>query len=205
MSGVPLPIPKQTTYSLLNLGPEATAQEISHAIQERASELKAGKSLVDRQLSEIFGKIPGLEQLSLEVQKLRAIGQPEEQARLQEAEAQLRPLEARATALNPAYASLLRQLADLEVRIRDNYLISLQNPEEHLKYDRLNPPLELLKLSERGRDTFTESRTALPLVRRELVEFLEGQGEVVFHPSDLTRQDFTDDYTYHPRLDDLLI
>jgi len=66
------------------------------------------------------------------------------------------------------------------------------------------PPLDLLTLTECPSQPFadpTDTRTPLVQLRRELARFLASHGEDVYHPSDLTRDDFTADFTPNELLD----
>jgi len=81
--------------------------------------------------------------------------------------------------------------------------LKLQSEEERQTYDRAHPPLELLRLADPVKDRFaTDPVLVLPLVRRELAEFLGQQGVEVYHPTDLTREDFAADFTLLELLDE---
>jgi hypothetical protein len=77
----------------------------------------------------------------------------------------------------------------------------LQLEETRLAYDRAHPPLALLKLEDCADPMFVDERTHLFLLRLAISAFLEARGEPVFHPSDLTRRDFSDDFRFNPVLD----
>jgi hypothetical protein len=77
----------------------------------------------------------------------------------------------------------------------------VDKPDARYAYDCAHPPLALLKLEDCGDGGLTERRTYLFLMRSAMAESLEAQGEAVLHPSDLTRQDFTGDFSFHPLLD----
>jgi hypothetical protein len=71
-----------------------------------------------------------------------------------------------------------------------------------------HPPCDLLKLERDASNPFAaaedldlDRRLTLVLLRRELAKFLSGKGEDVYHPSDLTREDFSGDYDFHDLLD----
>jgi hypothetical protein len=78
---------------------------------------------------------------------------------------------------------------------------SLQREETRLAYDRAHPPLALLKLEDCADPMFVDERTHLFLLRVAISAFLEARAEPVFHPSDLTRRDFSDDFRFNPLLD----
>jgi hypothetical protein len=77
----------------------------------------------------------------------------------------------------------------------------LQREEARLAYDRAHPPLALLKLEDCADELLTDERTCLFLLRMAISEFLAARHEQVFHPSDLTRRDFSDELTFNPVLD----
>ena len=73
--------------------------------------------------------------------------------------------------------------------------------EMRLAYDRAHPPLALLKLESCADPVFVDRRTRMFLLRMALSEFLIARQEQVFHPSDLTRGEFSDDFSFNPALD----
>ena len=79
---------------------------------------------------------------------------------------------------------------------------AIRDPKSRLAYDQANPPLELLKLKSCVPAALADNRAVLALLRRDIGDFLTSHGEGIFHPSDLTRQDFEDDFTYNPLLDE---
>jgi hypothetical protein len=77
----------------------------------------------------------------------------------------------------------------------------LQREATRLAYDRAHPPLALLKLEDCADPVFVDERTHLFLLRVAISAFLEARQERVFHPSDLTRREFSDDFRFNPVLD----
>jgi hypothetical protein len=65
----------------------------------------------------------------------------------------------------------------------------------------MHPPLALLKLRDCSPTDPADRRATLQSIRKEVAAFLEARGEIVFHPSDLTRDDFRGDYQPHDLLD----
>jgi hypothetical protein len=78
---------------------------------------------------------------------------------------------------------------------------NLDKPDARLVYDCAHPPLALLKLAPPADAALRDPRTFLFLLRSAISEFLNAHGEEVFHPSDVTRRDFTDDFDHHELLD----
>jgi len=204
MIDYPLPIPRNTTYGELGLGPEATAQEIGESAQVLGGEIKRQCAEVERQLGEVYEKVGGLLQATEDVREREATGQTLDSEDYRRARRRLSELSQQAEAVNPRYGELCETLSRLNDHIQQINKISLQNAENRLEYDRGHPPLELLKLAECTRDEFIDRRQVLPLIRRDLVEFFAAHGEEVFHPSDLTREDFSGDFQHLVFLDEPL-
>jgi len=128
-------------------------------------------------------------------------------ARVAAADREMKQLAER-TGSDPHAGSITDQQRELESRKaslneeldRFNLEMSkLENPENRKAYDASHPPCALLKLD--SLDFPLSNRRLLPLLlRREVSQFLEALGEPVFHPSDLTRSDFTGDFTPSPLL-----
>lgn len=118
-----------------------------------------------------------------------------ERARL---DTELRSLAPDATARSREIRRALDEIDRRKVQLNQ---ITIDNPEARQAYDREHPPFGLLKLEDASRDGFVATRTALTLIRRELSRLFSSQGEDVFHPSDLHREDFTGDFTPNSLLD----
>ena len=99
-------------------------------------------------------------------------------------------------------AQLEKEAAELATQINDLNTSPLQTLEKRITYDCENPPLDLLKLRSCTRDELADNATLLSLLRRDIVQFLSEKGEQAYHPSDLTRDDFSDDFVYIPIIDD---
>lgn len=114
--------------------------------------------------------------------------------------------EAPATGKAHEEAKLLKQRAEeLENKKLALNSLPLQNTEQREAYDLANPPLDLLRLVDCTVGLFPGApapRRQLAALRRELAAHFEALGEEAFHPSDLTRDDFSDDFTPNPVLDD---
>jgi len=207
MFDYPLWVSCKTHYNLLGIPPEATADEVRDAINERKQDLAALKAEVARQVKEVYDKVPDLERAEAEVKSLRGQreeGKPIDVAALTVAQKRLDEAEAKGRRVNAGFRSLQRQQAELEASVSGLNNLGLQNTEQRQAYNRAHPPLDLLELTACASEPFADpadTRTALVQLRRELARFLAGQGEEVYHPSDLTREDFTADFTHNPLLD----
>ncbi len=204
MFDYPLPISRDTLYERLGLEPEASADEIRDAKTEALVRIRDEIASIDRQLAAVNQAVPGLVDAHARMRRLQrdSDGGAAADARgLADARRQLAISEERAQQANPRYQELRRradQLAREEIELNN---IPLDRPEGREAYDAAHPPLALLKLTACARDQFVENRHAIHLIRRELTAFLTEQGEEVFHPSDLTREDFSNDYVRHSLLD----
>jgi hypothetical protein len=204
----PLFVPNFTLYEDLGIEPEATMQQIQDAINERKQEYQTQAGEISKKLYKVYQKVQGLQEtedqaltLKHENPDFRASNQGKKSLEVHE---RLDNLRKQAVAENSEYMQLRDQLRDLTAKEENLNNLPLSNPTNRLDYDRANPPLELLKLAECTRnDLFDRGHgsIALTVLRDELSQFLAEQGEVVFHPSDLTRADFSSDFSYVPLLD----
>jgi len=196
----PLPIPQKTLYSQLGIEPEAADDEIRAATGGTDSRLKDERAAAERALEEIYAAVPGLKDAHDLVRTLQGAGK-EGADGLAEAQRKLADLERKAQSVNPDFRQLRERPAELSRKIEENNKLPLSSREGRNAYDQANPPLALFKLADCARDGFTANKVALTLVRREIAQFLTSRGEEIFHPSDLTREDFSADFYPNPILD----
>jgi hypothetical protein len=188
-------------YRKLMLGPEATETEVAEAKLELTNELKSRKADIDKQLEGVFQAVAGLREATAEVARLKQLGEQTSLDELGAAQAALAQLEERARSVEPKFLSLREEAADLERQIHDVNLSPIGNSKDRQSYDQANPPLELLKLADCRTDFFSDNAVALRLLRREVEAFLQAAGEPLSYPTDLTREDFTSDFTFNRNLD----
>jgi hypothetical protein len=86
--------------------------------------------------------------------------------------------------------------------LTEAHAVDLESSTARAAHDDARPPLALMRLLPAWPPLFEDRATALFVLRRELETFLADQGEPVHHPSDLTRTDFTADFTPDPLLDE---
>lgn len=201
MFDYPLPLPPMEAYRKLMLGPEATETEVAEAKLELTNELKSRKADIDRQLEGVFQAVAGLREATAEVARLKQLGEQTSLDELGAAQAALAQLEERARGVEPKFLSLREEAVDLERQIHDVNLSPIGNSKDRQAYDQANPPLELLKLADCRTDFFSDNAVALRLLRREVEAFLQAAGEPLTYPTDLTREDFTSDFTFNRNLD----
>jgi len=201
MLDYPLPLPRGTHYDALELAPEATPDEIQVAARELKASLKKQKDALDRQIDDAEASIPGLKDARRKVDALRNNSAQAIPDALTKAQAELARLEQQARAKYPNLDQMRERSAELGERHRAINRMNVENADQRLAYDRAHPPLELLKIESVADEAFSGNKFPLPLLREVLSEFLAGHGEDVAHPSDLTRKDFSDDFTYNQLLD----
>jgi hypothetical protein len=201
MFSYPLPIPRDTCYQQLGLEPDATPQEINEALIEQKSKLYNEKLSLERALEEIYKEFPGLKETYNEMRTLQSKKEPANPEPLRHAQRRLVELELKALAKHPNLKPSRKRVEEIEAETVELNRLPIAKADSRKEYDRAHPPLELLQLADCTRSSFTENKTALLLLRRELSRFLAAQGETVFHPSDLTREDFTADFSPNPLLD----
>jgi hypothetical protein len=162
---------------------------------------QAEKTRLEAEARRLESEVPELSRARQRVAELESGPRDALAQELRSAHSRLADLETQAELLHPELRSLRRRADELGRRILELNEVRLEDPQGRKAYDDAHPPLGLLKLADCTRDAFTEQKAALHLVRRELSRFLVERGEEVFHPSDLTREDFTADFTPHPILD----
>ena len=206
MFDYPLSVPRDTLYEDLGLIPEATPDEVRNAIKDREQELVAQQSKIGTLLESIYTAVPRLKEAESELSTLRLADAnlKDRESKLRIARDNLNRLEHQALAINPEFRHLRKQLEELKRQGDGLNNLPFSTPAKRLDYDREHPPLELLKLASYDKNALFDrnlNNIALTALRRELSEFLYEQGEDVFHPSDLTREDFSSDFNYTPFLD----
>lgn len=206
MFDYPLPIPGDTEYQVLGVPPDSTSGEIADARGELVSGFQREKDALDAEIKSVQESVPGLTQAYAKLASIESGSQPDAGSP--------RAAEAKAESLNKARTEIARleQKTDLaDIRRRSDNLqsrmdainaLGLERPQARSAYNRMHPPLELLQIQACASEAFSGNRFPLALLREELSRFLAEQGEEVSHPSDLTRADFSADFTYNALLDD---
>jgi hypothetical protein len=201
MFDCPLPIPQHTQYEELGIAPEAAPDEVREAKTTTVARLEEQKTAAERALNEAYARVPELNDTYNIIERLRRSPENDAPDRLPSAQKKLAKLEQEAIRITPGFKELKKRIAELDSDIRRINRASFDDPEARAAYDKAHPPLSLLKLAGCTRDKFTDNNVALHLARRELSRFLSDRGEKVFHPSDLTREDFSSDFTPNELLD----
>ena len=200
MLDYPLPLPRDTLYDSLGLEPQATMAEIHETKNRAIGELNDERGDIEKSLAPIFDAIPGLRETREEV---RGHGRAHRQPGTDDGATRTRlaELERAADASFPEYRRLCKRLGEIAERVTELNLMPLLTPERRLAYDRQHPPLSIVKLAPCIPDSLEDNRVALTLLRIGLSSFLEDRGVPVFHPSDLTREDFSGDFEETAMLD----
>jgi hypothetical protein len=197
--GYPLTLPRKTLYEDLAVDPDASSDEVRWAKGEAARRLQAEKNTLDAALESVYTAIPGLKEAYAEHESLTRSGETGKE--VASIARRLADLERQAQARDAGFKGKRERSSELTAKIHLLNRTSLDKPDERLAYDIAHPPLALLKLADGALDGFLKGKTLLFLLRREISRFLAARGEAVFHPSDLTREDFTADFTPNLLLD----
>jgi len=199
----PLPLPRQTAYHDLEIEPEASDEEVKWAKQMRSDRLKREQKALQRKLEAVYEAVEGLREAYAGLEEVERGGAEVDDGELRKRSRRLRKLELLARRVDPEFERDRQQVADLEAQIHRLNSQALDVPEKRREYDRQTPPLSLLRFESSHRLEFlSDPRTALFLLRREVAGFLSARGEEVFHPSDLTREDFRYEFTRNELLDE---
>lgn len=192
MFDYPLSIPRNTLYEQLGIKPESLPDEIRGAKQEAVILIRQQKAKLEEKLEEIYKEIPELKPLYKTIKDSQNKTDAKELENLQK---KLSELERKAREINSNFKRMQEEIAELDQKEKKINVITLDKSDERNEYDKLHPPLGLMKLADCNRDQFLERKTAIPLLRKDISRFLTEQGEPTFHPSDLTRDDFSLDFT----------
>jgi len=202
MFDFPLSVSKETEYELLGVDPEATSREINEAKAELSRKLRADQAAAQRKLEAVYASLPELRTTEKRVENLRAGDRDADPNELGAELKKLAQLEQKALGIDSGFREHREKVFELQRQIEAVNRVSLHSAEDREEYDRQHPPLGLIKFPECTLDEFaTNRRLALALVRRDLIRFFVEKGEEVFHPSDLTREDFSRDFAHNPILD----
>jgi len=201
MFDYPLLIPQHTRYEELGIAPEAAPDEVREAKGAAVSRIVELKAAIIQTLNDVYRQVPGLDEAYQTIERLKNSTESGALDELRDDQKRLAKLEQSATKISPEFLELRKQLDDFGRAERRINTEAFDNPEARAAYDDDTPPLALLKLADCAEDIFSDNRVALHLIRQELSTFLGEQGETVFHPSDLTRRDFTADFTPNELLD----
>lgn len=197
--GCELIVPSGTQYSTLGMCPDAHTNDIRDAQRDLTLALQGEKAEAERELAAVHAAVPGLAQAAREHEA--AVGRGAAGPEVRAAARRLAEQQSVARAVNQDYQRVVERLRRVEAAINELNVLDLTNPTKRREYDQANPPFELLKFADCTRDGLADPAVAMALLRKAMVEFLDGRGEEVYHPSDLTRRDFRTDYTFHPLLD----
>ena len=200
MFDYPLPIPATSLYDELGVSPTASDQEVLDAKAEVTGRLGAESNALQVKLKEVLAKVEGLAEAEGDLQALRDQGVSAPADALRKAERHAAKLLARAAVLQPELPEWRERKEEVDGKVIAINAAQFDKPEAREKYDAQNPPFSLLEIVAPA-DPLADPKTSLLLLRREVSAFLARAGVPVLHPSDLTRDDFTGDFTPIPDLD----
>lgn len=197
----PLKIPSGTEYDELCVGPEADESELRDAQRELIEDLATRRRESEQRLQAITDRVPGLAEAVARVKALLSSDSPDP-VELRTAKQALAKHESAALRIDGSYRDLRSQIDDFSKRELAVNRLQVLRADERAAYDDRHPPLGLLRFENGTDDAFaTDQELMLWHIRSELSQFLSERGDKVFHPSDLTRDDFTADFTYNKLLD----
>lgn len=203
MFTLPLILPAESAYKELGIDVESSPEEVREAKNEASQRVAKELAELKRELELVRAELPGLQPARERMRTISDSPSAFKPREIEQAQATLAAQELLAIKINDNFAQLETRISKLEQRLIDINGITIDGPEQRRIYDSQRPPLALLKVASTATDSFLESSSVLHLLRRDVAAFLEKRGEVVFHPSDLTRSDFTADFTPNPILDSL--
>lgn len=195
----PISVPRDTLYARLGIPPEATMAEVQDAKGALVEEIGVARRRVEKRLAEVDEQVAGLAEARSTLE--RAINEGASDEEKSSIRSRLNDLERKAEEFCPEYRSLRREQDDLHKRLIEINGMVISDPKGRADYDLEHPPLSVLRLTDCGPDLLGDHPDALPLLRAEISRFLEDKGETVFHPTDVTRRDFSGDLTHTPLLD----
>jgi hypothetical protein len=190
----PLPVPQRTTYRELGLEPDASDEEVQAAKSAALRRMLDEKNKLDQSIQAVYEQVPGLKEACGEGDQADTLGSRANASLLAE-------LEAKGLALDSEFREKRRRSAEFKTKVDELNEQALEKPSNRRAYDRAHPPLGLLNLDECAASSFLEGVTCLYLLRKDVAGFLSARGAAVFHPSDLTRDDFSSDFSFNPILD----
>jgi chromosome segregation ATPase len=209
MFNLPFTIPNNTLYDELNVEPEATAHEIGMALVEAVRRIENKRRALEKQLSAVYDEVEDLKEVEQEIEREAAKPSDVNREIVAVRRDELSRLRRRAQEIDPRYVDMREELTALKQRKTALNRINLQSNEQRDDYDSANPPLDLLKLERDERNPFSRdesldlnTKTTLALLRHEISSYLAELGEDVFHPSDLTRESFAEDFVFNPLIDE---
>jgi hypothetical protein len=208
MFNYPIILKSETFYSKIGVTPDASASDIRDGIQEIKSNYTSHKVEIQDKISKVMSTVPELH-ISREVLKsLKKEMMDAKNNDLKELDEKYRKAlddvlqnEKKAVDHDPYFKKYEVELNEINKKISDLSLISLEKEADRIKYDMATPPCALIKISEYKPLLFNDSRTFLHNIRTSISCFLEELSMECFHPTDLTRRNFYSDYNRNSLLD----
>lgn len=181
-----------TKYGALLLTPAASGNDIVLAAEYKKKTTRAALDSIQTELKGLFAPFPGLAQLQEAMDKRQDYDEKQYEALLEKAKKQ-----------SPQLIEALHKKRQLEKELETSGETVFARYDERVAYDEANAPFAMLKFEEKAACVPADGIETLMLVRRDLLSAMEQSAGDVYHPSDLTRTDFTGEYTYHKLLDDV--
>ncbi len=180
-----------TKYSALMLTPAASGSDIALAAEYKKKTAQAALAALHAEMEDLFAPFPGLSKLQDAMDKRREYDEKQYETLLEKAKKQ-----------SPQLLELLQKKRRLEKELETSGEMVFARHDERVAYDDDNAPFAMLKFEDKASGVPADAMETLMLIRRDILAAMEKSAETVYHPSDLTRTDFTGEYTYHKLLDD---
>jgi len=201
MFDYPLLSSQKTAYDKLGIYPCATEKQITDVISNKRDNLIREQKKYEKKKNRVFKEIPDLEPTLKKIEL--ASKKTKDREKINAIIEQREQLEKQAMEFDPDYKDNMAKVADFEKQVSELNVMKLDNIQKRKNYDQSHPPCALLKLKDESSPVFVDPDVALYQIRMRISRFLEKEkGVGCYHPSDLTRSDFTSDFNYNPELDE---
>lgn len=172
MFDYPLPKPIYNNYQKLGISPEASSEEIREAIEDYKKKLSSEKTRL---------------------------------LKLSKKESEPEKTDENSGSIITGFESDYQdEINKIEKEILELGSIKILGKNQ-IEYDLEHPPCALLKLEKEIYPIFSktenQSKETLFFLRKEISDFLERKGMFCYHPTDLTRTDFNNDFIVNDFLD----
>lgn len=191
----------KTMYDTLGILPTSSERQVRDAISGTKEKLVKKQKKLEKRKGILFRKFPRLEEIYKEIDVAKKSKNMRSQ--LKSLLEEKIHLESDVRVIEPSFKELKEELRSIEREINELNAMKLDNMEEREKYDNSHPPCSLLKLRQFNSTVFSDQGTLLHQIRKEIDHFLrEEKGLACYHPSDLTRIEFSNDFIYNSYLDE---
>jgi len=179
-----------TIYSNLGITPAAFSGDISVAAEYKKQALTAELNALKKKIAELIKDVSGLSAL----QELADAQQPYD-------EGKYLTLFKKAKELHPALNEKIQKKNKLLNQLENFSKATFVRNDERSIYDEKNEPFSILKFDGNSAAENMDNTQTLVRVRKDVIEYLTKTEESVYHPSDLTKKDFSSEFAFNELLD----